>query len=244
MNFKKEVSTFWHGNSFSDLELLCIKSFLYYGYEYYIYSYEDSIKNIPSEANLVDASSIIDEEELFFYQNGFNSGSVSGFSNMFRYNLLNQKGGIWVDTDLCLLSEDLGFNSTNVFVKELDFKDKFASCLIKSKRKNHILRKCVQEFEKFNKEKMKHGETGPELVTDVIKNSNLRSMDVEIKESYNYFPFTWNEIENVFYDNIDIKDEWKTIHFWNAWLTDKGIDKNGSYPSSSLYEKLKNKFLN
>lgn len=238
------VSSFWHGGDLSDLEVTCIRSFLYHGYEYNLYLYNESkVDNIPEGVEIKDASEILSEDEIFYYQKGFNSGSVSGFSNIFRYEFLFKKGGIWVDTDLCLVSDDLDFNSTNVFVEEPSREKKVASCLIKSRMKNPILRKCIKTFNEYNKETMEHGETGPELVTKSVYNSNLNSLDFELKGSENYFPFSWKKIERVFYDEIEFNKNWKTIHFWNAWLDDQGIDKNGSYPSWSLYEKLKNKYM-
>lgn len=242
MSKSKTVSSFWYGDSLTELEVLCIRSFIYFGYQYNLYLYDD-VDKVPEGVNIKDASEILDRDELFFYQKGFNSGSVSGFSNIFRYKLLYDRGGTWVDTDLCLLSDSLGFDSHNVFVKEPKIQNKFASCLMHTKEKNRVMKKCIEGFNRYNKDNMKHGETGPELVSESIFKSNLNAMNVELKESGDYFPFNWKEIKRVFYDEIEVKKSWKTIHFWNAWITDKGIDKNQTYPSWSLYERLKNKFM-
>ena len=43
---------------------------------------------------------------MFFYTDALHVGSVAGFSNLFRYELLRRDGGWWVDTDvLCLAAE-------------------------------------------------------------------------------------------------------------------------------------------
>jgi hypothetical protein len=44
---------------------------------------------------------------VFFYGDraGIGRGSVSAFSNLFRYYLLHQMGGWWVDADVVCLSE-------------------------------------------------------------------------------------------------------------------------------------------
>ena len=43
-----------------------------------------------------DGNEIVDGSKIFKYKNG----SYSAFSNYFRFNLLYQKGGYWVDADL------------------------------------------------------------------------------------------------------------------------------------------------
>jgi len=52
---------------------------------------------------VIDGNQIIPEHEAFTYKNGPGSGSYSAFSNLFRYKLLAQKGGWWIDMDMVCL---------------------------------------------------------------------------------------------------------------------------------------------
>ena len=55
----------------------------------------------------MDANEIIPEKDVFRYKNsnqfGHGKGSVAGFSDIFRYKLLFEKGGWWVDMDVTCL---------------------------------------------------------------------------------------------------------------------------------------------
>ena len=90
------------------MEILSMKSFLHNNHNYHLYTYGD-IGNIPEGVLVKDANKILPEKDIFRYQNG----SVSAFSNVFRYKMLFEKGGYWVDTDL-------------VCLKPFDFKEDFS----------------------------------------------------------------------------------------------------------------------
>ena len=89
------IQSLWIGEPLSKLEQLSIKSFIDNGHEYHLYVY-DNIGNIPNGTIVKNANEILNKSEIFYYKNG----SVSAFSNLFRFTLLYKKGGYWVDTDL------------------------------------------------------------------------------------------------------------------------------------------------
>ncbi len=244
----KEVSSLWIGDSISDLEKLCIKSFIDHGYSYNLFTYTPQIKNLPPDVTLKNGSQILSKDKIFQYKSGFNKGSVSGFSNLFRYKLLYENGGIWVDTDLALLKPNLNFEKQNVFTTEVGEPPdgKFASALIKAQVGCPVLKECLKEFKKVNVDKVQHGETGPELVTQKLNETGLKKDNrVGLKSRKEYFPVYWEDTERIFYDEIDIKERWRTLHFCNAWITNElNLNKNGSFPHWSIYERLKSKYLN
>jgi len=96
------INSLWVGKSLSLMEQLSITSFLRNGHEYDLYCYNE-IADVPAGATLRDAAEILPSSEIFYYRHGAGKGSVAGFSNLFRFKLLFEKRGWWVDTDVVCL---------------------------------------------------------------------------------------------------------------------------------------------
>src|SRR3989338_7556081 len=105
------IQLLWIGDELSNLERLCLYSYLQNGHSVHLYVYNSNLDG-PEGVVLKDGNEILDKSEIFVYQSGCGKGSVSAFSNLFRYALLYQKGGWWSDTDV-------------VCLKHLDFQDKY-----------------------------------------------------------------------------------------------------------------------
>ena len=84
------IQSLWIGDELSNMEQLSAKSFIDHGHTYHLYTYGD-VKNIPEGVIVKDGNEILLESEIFRYKNG----SVSAFSNLFRFALLYKKGGCW-----------------------------------------------------------------------------------------------------------------------------------------------------
>ena len=80
----EKIQSLWIGNTLSNVEKLCINSYIKNGHEFDLYAY-DEIDNIPENCNVKDAREILPEEEVFAYNVGLGKGSYSAFSNYFRY---------------------------------------------------------------------------------------------------------------------------------------------------------------
>ena len=111
------VQSMWIGDKLSTMEQLAIKSFLDNGHKFHLYTYGE-VKGIPKGTIVKDGNEILPESEIFYYTaDPVHKGSVSSFSNWFRYKLLFDKGGWWVDTDnICL--KPFNFSSEYVFSSE------------------------------------------------------------------------------------------------------------------------------
>lgn len=96
------VQSLWIKGNLSSFENTCINSFLKNGYAFHLYTYDKDI-DVPHGTTKLDASQIIPEEEVF--EISFRKDTGSAFSNIFRYKLLFERGGIWVDTDVVCLNK-------------------------------------------------------------------------------------------------------------------------------------------
>lgn len=98
--------SFWWGGPLSPCEWLCLKSFADFGHRVDLYTFEPDLA-VPSNVRLCDASEIADRNEVFVHEDRFGKGSPAAFSDIFRYKLLAQKGGWWIDTDVVCLTEQI-----------------------------------------------------------------------------------------------------------------------------------------
>src|SRR5262249_28020043 len=93
------IQGLWIGAALSAMEYLSIESFLANGHEFHLFVYAD-VKNVPPGTVIRDGEEILPASAIFRYRD---NGSYAGFANFFRYELLWQAGGWWVDLDtICL----------------------------------------------------------------------------------------------------------------------------------------------
>src|SRR5258706_1862824 len=95
----KIVQGLWIGGSLSTMERLSIKSFLANGHAYHLYAYDD-VAGVPPGAVVKDGNQILPSSLIFRCKQ---NKSFAAFSDFFRYKLLLEKGGWWVDLDVVCL---------------------------------------------------------------------------------------------------------------------------------------------
>jgi hypothetical protein len=104
--------TLWIGDRLGPVERACLRSVIAQGHRLALYCYREPI-GIPDGAEVRDASAVIPENCLIRHRNG----SVAPFSDWFRYELLKQGLGTWVDTDMYLI-KPLDEESEHLFGEE------------------------------------------------------------------------------------------------------------------------------
>ena len=95
----ERIVTTWFGDTMPRLHALCIASWLANGHRAIIYSYRDSISGLPAGAEIVDATTVVSQEHMFFATEGI----YAHFSDIFRMELLKQGLGVWCDADYMVL---------------------------------------------------------------------------------------------------------------------------------------------
>jgi len=114
----KIVHGLWIGKTLSNIEILTMKSFMKHGHDFYLWVYDEIVTPIPAGVVVKDAAEIIPRRQVFCYKKhnqwGEGKGSYAGFSDIFRYKLLYEYGGWWVDMDIVLL-KPLDFTEPYVF---------------------------------------------------------------------------------------------------------------------------------
>jgi glycosyltransferase involved in cell wall biosynthesis len=98
----------WIGSHLSKLELLTLLSFTRLGHPFHLWTYDELDAPVPEGVTIRDASAILPRERIFLKSEadpsaGVGRMSYGPFSDLFRYKLLYEVGGLWVDMDVTCL---------------------------------------------------------------------------------------------------------------------------------------------
>ncbi|MBE9070819.1 hypothetical protein IQ260_29725 [Leptolyngbya cf. ectocarpi LEGE 11479] len=239
------VQGLWIGKTLSTMEQLSIQSFLRNNHEYHLYVY-GSVDNIPDGTKVMDGNHILPESDIFTYQHASGTGSYAGFANFFRYKLLLMKGGWWVDTDVICLKPFI-FSQDYIFASEW----KNANCLstitssgiLKAPQESSFAQFCWDFCSRQNPQELKWGVTGPYLVQSAIDELHLNDY---VYPPQAFSPLVYTNIRDLIAIDNSLEElikESYAIHLWNEMWRRQSIDKNGTFVSGCLYEKLKSKYL-
>ena len=124
-----------------------------------------------------DANEILSSDRIFKPRG---RDTFAEFSNIFRYKLLHEKGGVWVDSDIvCLKSFD--FKAEHVIASQFKPKSSFGcrrrqatNCVLKAPKGSKLMEYCYQMANNKSPEQLKWGDTGPNLVHYLVNKFNYR----------------------------------------------------------------------
>jgi len=214
-------------------EKLCLTSFVEQGKKFDLYTYDGSL-SVPDGVTLRDASEIYPEGEVFTYQSGPGEGSVAVFADFFRYKLLYERGGWWVDTDVVY---------TGAPVPDDDFyfgrqsPSKITNTVTKLPKESPIAKGLLGEVRSIGKEKASRtwGKTGPKLFTQVLRETGYAS---EAKPKSYAYPIPWGDAKVSYLprrrEEIEEKLEGSPFfHLWNEILGRLGLQKDVRPPEGS-----------
>ena len=141
----KYVNGLWIGKRLSEIELLTINSFVHHGHEFILWTY-DALENAPENVTVKDANDIIPRDEVFKYPEDsklkWGKGSYAGFSDIFRYKLLYENGGWWVDMDLTCLKP---FDFEEDYFFRSHWKYKVVGNAMKCPKSSPLMLKCYNQ---------------------------------------------------------------------------------------------------
>ena len=93
------VNCLWVGTSLRQIEIACLLSMLRAGHVVRLFSYGQPL-NVPDGCEVVDANELIARENFLFYR--YTNSPALG-ANVFRYKILQQGLGLWLDLDVLVL---------------------------------------------------------------------------------------------------------------------------------------------
>jgi hypothetical protein len=232
------VQGLWVGGELSAMEQICIRSFLANGHGVHLYTY-GNVAGIPDGTVVLDGNAILPADQIFQYRNG----SFAGFSNFFRYRLLLDKGGWWVDLDtVCLRPFD--FETPYVFSSEMaDGEQLIDSAAIKSPPGSGFAANCWSQCATHDDPKaLVWGETGPRLVGRAVREAGLQDY---VQPAATFCPLSYRDWRRVLDPNdiLTFSGSTYAIHLWNELWRRNGIDKSAAHPEACFYEVLRRRYL-
>lgn len=228
----EKVQSFWYGSDLSPIEQLCLSSFTSRGIGFDLYTYDEDLE-VPDGATLKDAAEIYDEEAVFTYQQGPGAGSVAAFANMFRYKMLYERGGWWVDMDVLYTGHELP-RERRFFGWQND--SDICNAIMRVEADDPVVYECLLEAERLGSD-VAWGEAGPKLLTDVVQRQD--ATDSAFPSEYVY-PLSWRNAPDVYHSSKAEAVQSKVkrvgapfLHLWNEILRRAGIQKTIAPPADS-----------
>ena len=245
MNERKDRSNtanfFWEGN-LTNYEATSINSFVNNGFKVNLWSYsQNSFSKISDKVHMKNASNILPVDLLDKLNQNHQKANYSSFSNLFRYKLLDIYGGWWFDTD-CLCQKNVyhfeNLISNRDYVLGLEKKDYVGSAVMYFSNTELLneIEENAYKLIKENKNKLKWGEIGPDLITEVAIKKGI--IDKILPPNY-FFPVSPNNIQELFNPGIkqDVKSKLSdtyVCHTWNEMFRKYDINKRVFPPKGSF----------
>ncbi|WP_137933316.1 glycosyltransferase [Mesorhizobium comanense] len=244
------VHGMWFGSRLSRLELLTLHSFAHFGHEFHLWAYDDlSSYDLPRNVLLRPAETIIPRKKVFAKTNADPETGVgrhsfgAPFSDLFRYKLLHEHGGIWVDMDVTCLRPfdfpgDYAFRPHRIGV---------IGSILKTPAGSPLMQKVYRETVKAVTPESDY------LLPNRILTRHVEAMGLQhsiVEDMSN--PDHWLDfIRPMVEEMVEIPREWRAIHWinemWRTLEADRGDyrgrklldyvpDKDAPKPGSTLWE--------
>lgn len=231
----KIIHGLWIGTRLSQVELLCIHSFLKNGHTFTLWIYNILENDLPGKCIVKDANEIIPLERVFQYKNknqfGHGKGSYAGFSDIFRYKVLYEYGGWWADMDITCL-KPLDFKAPYVFRTHHDLK--VVGNIMKCPPKSELMKRCYEraivEVDADNRDWNKP----IQILNYAIEELGLQQYIVEMSNRD-----SWNDVRKMIAGKKEIPENWFVIHWVNEEWRRNMINKNYCGENSVLYSLYK-----
>lgn len=252
------IHALWIGKKLGEISRACLHSFVMRGHQVYLHTYAD-IEDVPEGVQCIDANKIIPESKIIKHNE---TGSYALFSDVFRYELMKQVDGIYVDCDVYCLKPILipehgyllGFEDDewiNGAILRIPKESELINQLLKaaydpqfvppwysSSRQFRLKAKKIFGMGKSLSD-MPWGVIGPKAITYYVKKLNLSKL---IQPIDIFYPVHYQCISQLCDANLKLSDITTSrtlgIHLYNEML--KGVDLNHLHHESILYKLLKN----
>lgn len=202
------VQALWIGPRLSNMERLCIESFLQNGHPFHLYVYED-VAGVPDGTEVRDGNQILPASRIFQY---YEHASYAGFANFFRYKLLLERGGWYTDTDVvCLRPFD--FESDYVFSAQGICTPRMVNCgVIKAPPGSDIMALAWNACESMDTSTLRWGVSGPALMHRLVEECALERF-VQPPEVFS--PIDYPEWERAIEPTAAADPSGNGVHLWN-----------------------------
>mgnify|MGYP000630195813 CR=1 FL=1 len=179
----QRVASLWMGSDIGWIESLCLSSFLNRGFQVEVFSYEP-VPSLPSEIIRRDAREILPAP--FRVGGPDYAGKPTGFSNVFRYELLAKTDAIWVDADMLALQSRIPLRKGFVFAWESQ--SSINGAVLGAPSSSTLLDNLRQKVTSLDLDSVAWGQIGPRLITATVHALDMESFVLPQSAIY---PIPW-----------------------------------------------------
>jgi hypothetical protein len=233
----EQIASFWHGGGLPPHCWLSLTSFVDHGHAVTLYSYDEM--RVPPGVKNADAAEILPKSAIFYQNGGHIVGSISAFTDLFRFKLLLERGGWWVDTDVLCLRPDLpdqpvafGWESNDRVI---------GTAALKLPRQHWFAERLYASALDIVRSRgggaeVRWAEIGPVLLTRLVRECGLAA---SVEPQRRFFPLGWRD-----YQLVVLPEEHEAIlartresafvHLWSEMFRRQRLDPAAAPPGSWL----------
>jgi hypothetical protein len=229
------IQSLWWGR-LSAMERLCAASYIANGHPFHLYTYGPDPTDLPDGVELEDANEVAPQSRMADFP------SVAQFSDFFRYKLLLERGGWWVDMDsVCLRPFD--FAAEYVLVRHIrqppgDFELVISNGYMKFPPGSPVMKWALEQCRMADRSKLAWETLGPKLITQAMWKFSLKW-----EPSGLFLPIPWWEWGKILEAAAPpLPEDAYAVHLWNTEWSRARMNKDATYAPESLYEQLKRRY--
>ncbi len=226
-------ASFYDGK-LSRQERACLGSFARHGHELSVYSYEPL--DLPPGVLGRDAAEILPRDQLFYVEGGVHHGTVTQFSNLFRYVMIEKTGMVWIDSDVICLSSDWPEREWTIGWQDGSF---INTAVLGMPRKHPALARAIEVAERLQGVGV-WGLTGPHLLTALAHEFDLHG---HVQPAEIFYPIHHRKAGWLLHilkpgERLELPARALCVHLWNEVLRTGGHDRQAGPPTGSALEAL------
>jgi hypothetical protein len=242
-----EIQTLWVRGALSNLERLSIVSHQRNDHPVRLFSYEP-IPNLPAGTIWEDARAILPEPAAFMHSPPAAHGRPGIFSNLFRYQLLLQRGGIWSGCDsVCLKPLTFAADMEHFFGTErlpnLDQAKPAVRAItgvFKAPAGSVVVARALEIAQAAAVDMVRWAGSGPGALHQAATEKGLAQFMLRPEI---FCPVNWWDVPALITGLTQLPDAAYAVHFWDDVWQRNFLDKNATYDPLCLYERLKSHYL-
>ncbi|WP_164757504.1 MULTISPECIES: glycosyltransferase [unclassified Mesorhizobium] len=225
-----------------------MQSFVRWGHEFHLWVYDDLQTPVVKGVVLRDACEVLPRKRIFRkrardIEAGVGEGSVSPFSDLFRYKLLHDHGGVWSDMDItCLRPFD--------FTEDYVFRPHqlgMVGNLMKCPKGSELMKSCYEESDSIANEDVDwHAQ-----IRVLNRNVERLGLTSYIRKDISNLDSWHHAVRHFVESATPIPDNWYAIHWLNEFqqtlrrddgvyrgqkLSETPVDTNRPPAGSTLHE--------
>jgi hypothetical protein len=226
------IHCFWSNAPLSEMSRLSLQSMVRQGHPVKLYTYDDvgaMQAFVPPEVMVVDAGNIVQGAT---YQLAVLNGGIGCFSDIFRYAVLHECGGWWLDTDIVLV-KPLDFAAEHVFSAQWSGVENGHACVgavMRAPRGSlHMANLYSRSLKRlFGEKRVEYGAVGPLLLSEYLLVAGGEELRTSILPPTTFNAIDWREVDLLASEGRAgfelLSDSRVTgVHLWGTMWTERGL---------------------